>query len=155
MAQYYFVVTSLPILSFDSQPDMTFEQFLDLLKLNLSSKDFAKIKTLLFLIDLINIRALWLGLPFDIRGNFSAKELEEALLTKEGLSSDLVEFLDRYDTSQERLKYFSSLYASFFARASQEEKGFLKKYFVFEREFRLILTGLRAKEMNRDPVRSA
>jgi hypothetical protein len=149
VAQYYFVVTSLPPLSFETRPEITFEQFLDLLKMNLSKK----VKSLLFLIDLANIRALWMELPFDGRGNFTVKELEQALLTKEGLPADLIDFLDRYESTQDRLRYFSSLYVASYARASAEKRGFLKKLFTFDRDVRLILTALRAKVANRDLAR--
>lgn len=146
-------MTSLPTLSFESRPEITFEQFLDLLKLNLTRKDLEKVKSFLFLIDLANIKSLWMGYPFDPRGNYTIKELEQALLTREGLSKELIDFLDRYETTQERLRYFSSLYASFYAKASVEEKGFLKKLFDFERKTRLVLTALRAKAANKDLAR--
>ncbi len=124
-----------------------------MLVLNLTSRDMHKVERLLRPIDLYNIRALWLGQPLDSRGTFPAKELEEELLVRGALPSYLVEFLERYESTADRLRYFASLFASLYREEQPKLRGFLLKYYQFERELRLILTALRAKSAARDLIR--
>lgn len=150
MARYYFAVTALPPLTFGVAPEITFKEVLDLASLNLTKGDQEQFLRLLEPVNLYNIKALWLRLPLDDKGTFTAKELEEALLIRDLLPSYLIEFLEEYESVENRLKYFSSLYASMYR---QEFKGFLGKYFRFEREIRLVLAALRSKKTGRDIVR--
>lgn len=152
MAGYYFIISAMPSLQL-GKAEMSFKEFKELLALNLSEKDMGEVEKLLRPIDLYNIRALWLGAPLDDRGNFDAKELEEKLLTQEALPTYLIDFLQRYDSIPERLRYFSILYTEFFLDMRRKTSGFLAEYFAFERELKLVLTALRAKEMKKDIVR--
>lgn len=124
-----------------------------MLLMNLSKRDWKLFERLLRPIDLHNIRALWLGEALDGRGNFEAKELEEELLVKQDLPAYLIDYLDRYESVEDRLKYFSSLYAFLYQQSEENLSGFLKKYYQFERELRLILTALRSKLVKRDIIR--
>ncbi|HSX10537.1 MAG TPA: DUF2764 family protein [Chlamydiales bacterium] len=153
MAKYYFLLTALPPLTLGVKPEITFKELKENLALNLTRADAQEVKQLLLPIHLYNIRALWLGLPFDERGSLGAKDLEEALLVQEGLPSYLIEFLDRYESTQDRLRYFSSLYASLYRDELPKLKGFNLKYYRFEREMRLVLLALRAKRQGRDLIR--
>lgn len=150
MTQYYFLASALPSLSFKTAPEMAFKELRDLIAMNMTNRDQEQFDKLLEPMNLYNIKALWLGFPIDDRGTMTAKELEEALLVRDGLPSYLSDFLDEYESSDERLRYFSSLYASMYR---QEVKGFLAKYYAFERELRLVLTALRAKKAGRDIFR--
>ena len=76
--------------------------------------------------------------------------MEEELLVGGYLPQFILDFLTRYETLSDRLRYFSYLYAEFYRQAIEETQGFLKDYFQFEREVRLVLTALRAKENGRD-----
>lgn len=151
--QYYFLLPALPPLSLKAPPEITFKELRDLLVLNLSPSDLEKVRILLRPIDLYNIRALWLGQPLDERGNLTANELEDSLLIQDGLPPYLIDFLDHYETTQERIRAFPSLFASFFREPEESLHGFLQKYYKFERERMLVLTALRAKEAGRDIVR--
>lgn len=153
MANYYFLITAFPPIAVGSTPEISFKELEELLVLNLSKADLELVHELLRPIDLYNIRAFWLGLPLDDRGRIKAKELEEELLVREGLDEYVADYLDRYESTEDRLKYFSSLYASMYRDAISRDRGFLLKYFQFERELRLVLTGLRAKQSGRDLVR--
>lgn len=153
MANYYFLIAAFPPLSLDKKPELSFKEVKDLLVLNLSAKDLLQVQLLLSPIDLYNLRALWLGAPLDDRGRFDPKELEEELLVRETLPGYVIEYLDRYESTADRLKYFSSLYATLYREIQSKLKGFLLKYFRFERDLRLVLTALRAKEAGRDLVR--
>jgi hypothetical protein len=154
MAEYYFIGTALPPLSIGVKPGISFKELYDMLILNVSPADLEKADDLLWSIDLSNIRSFWMGLPLDNRGKFSPKELEEALLVREGLPEYLIDFLDRYESTEERLRYFPSLNASFYQdNIAKLDNGFLKAYFTMEREIRLVLTALRAKNTGRDVAR--
>lgn len=153
MANYYFLIAALPPLTFGERPEISFKEFRDLLILNLTPKDLEQVGRLLRPIDLYNIRALWLGAPLDARGTLDAKHLEEALLVRDELPLYLVEFLERYESIPDRLRFFSSLYASLFREQQPKLKGFLLKYYQFERELRFILLALRVKKKGGDLVR--
>lgn len=152
MTNYYFLIAAFPPLTLGRPPEISYKELRDLLALNLTSEDANKVKQLLRPIDLYNIRALWLGLPLDDRGNLKAKDLEEELLVQGALPGYLIDYLDRYESTEERLRYFSSLYVSLYRDLQPRLKGFLSKYYQFERELRLVLTGLRAKQAGRDLV---
>ena len=153
MGEYYFVNAALPPLSFGQKPELSFHELKEMLHENLSASDLKKVGYLLRPIDLANIRAFWMGIPMDVKGNYTPKELEEVLLVKDPLPEYLIDFLDRYDTTEQRLHYFSSLYVSLYRDTQEKLDGFLFQYYMFEREVRLVLAALRAKKMKRDVVR--
>ncbi|MBU6383401.1 MAG: DUF2764 family protein [Verrucomicrobia bacterium] len=153
MANYYFLIASFPALTVGKAPELTFKELESLLALNLTAGDMKKVRELLRPIDLYNIRAFWLGWPLDDRSSMKAKELEEALLVQEGLPSYVIEYLGRYESVAERLRYFSSLYVSMYQDAISRDQGFLLQYFQFERELHLVLTALRAKQSGKNLAR--
>ena len=142
---YYFLTAALPPLVLGEAPPISFRECREMLEENLPEEDQAKVKQLFFSVDLRNIRALWLNEPFDERGNFGTKELEEELLVQDQLPLYVVDFLDRYPLPEERLRYFAALYALYYSESVVQLTGFLRSYCEFEREMRLVLTGLRAK----------
>lgn len=152
--QYYFLILSLPHISLNSPLEISFKEMMEMIEMNVTPQDLEKVRLLLAPIDLYNIRALWMGLALDDKGNFSATELEELLLVEdERLPSYLLDFLDRYEKMEDRLTYFPSLFASLYSSQEENLQGFLKKFYQFEREMRLVLTALRAKRIGRDSVR--
>lgn len=153
MANYYFLITAFPPLTLGLKPELSYKELSDLLVLNLTPEDLGKLEELLRPIDLYNMRAFWLHLPLDDRGQLKAKDIEEELLVQEGLPSYIIDYLERYESTEDRLRYFSSLYVSLYRDLQPKLKGFLLKYYQFEREIRLVLTGLRAKRAGRDIVR--
>ena len=62
------------------------------------------------------------------------------------------DFLESHKTLDEKLKYFPVLLAQFFLKEAEHATGFLRAFFQFEREWRLVLLALRAKSMHRDVV---
>lgn len=150
MTQYYFVVSALPSLSLKAPPEMSFKELRDLVAMNLTARDLMQIDLLLEQINLYNIKALWLELPLDDRGTILGKELEEALLVPGLLPEYVSDFVERYESLEERLHYFPSLYTSLY---NQKNEGFLAKYYAFEREVALVLSALRSKKTGRDILR--
>lgn len=154
MTQYYFLGTSFPPLTIGQTPQVSFDELRELLRMNLTPADWAKFVDLLRLIDLSNVRAEWLGVPFDEQGNFTSLELDEALLVREGLPVFLTDYLDKYDTIEDRLRFFPSLYPALYREMMEKYlSGFLHEYYKLEREIRLTMTALRAKRFHRDVLR--
>jgi hypothetical protein len=152
MGQYYYVISAFPPIVLGAKPEMSYEEARQMVSLNLSPSDWNKVVLFQRAVDIRNIRALWLGAPLDSRGNYQEKDLEEALLVKESLPAFITEFLDRYDTPEERLHYFPSLMAALYRETLPFLKGFLLHYYQLEREIRLSTTALRAKAANRDII---
>jgi hypothetical protein len=150
MGNYYFLAAALPPLTLGEVPEISFEEISEMLKINLSKKDYEKTVVFRRFVDLYNIRALFLQDEIDPRGNFDEAELDQALLFHEGLPEYVFEFLDRYETVEERLSHFFELLSLFFQEEIPKQKGFLKQYLIFEREWRLVALALRAKKMRRN-----
>jgi hypothetical protein len=149
MANYYYVGTFLPPLSFDRLPEITWSELSDLLQDNLSASDLEQTRIVRRLYDVLNLRSFWLDEEFDAWGNLDSMELEEALFNQEGLPTYVYDFLENYEKKEERLRHFPALLAAFFQRGV-EAKGFVHQYLNFEREWRLVFTAFRAKQLGRD-----
>lgn len=150
MNRYSFLTSCLPDIHVGTKPEISFQEVLDLLSLNMVRRDQKRLSQLLLLIDLDNIKAFWLGLPLNRAGTMNAKELEEALLVQDFLPSFCLDFLDRYETFEERLKHCPALYASLYREMEEISTGFVRSYYRMEREVRLVLMALRAKALGRD-----
>ena len=150
MANYYYLGTLLPELHIGEAPEIGFRELDQLLKDNLTSYDYAKTRTLRNLYDISNLRAYWKGEPLDIKGNILSNELEEALVTRSILPGFVFDFMDRYESNEERLRHYPELLAIFFRNAIQNASGFFKYYLTLERELRLVLVAFRAKKLGKD-----
>lgn len=153
MGNYYYLAASLPPLELGGKPDISSVELKNRLLINLSKEDWEKTVIFRRFIDIQNIRALFLEEPIDPRGNLNEKELDEALLLHDLLPMYIFDFLDRYETVAEKLRNFSGLIALYFSQEILQQKGFLARYLRFEREWRLVFVGLRAKLLGRDVVR--
>ncbi|MBJ7449885.1 MAG: DUF2764 family protein [Parachlamydiales bacterium] len=151
MTKYYFLATLLPSLNLGEEPELKFEELQKLLSANLTAEDFIKSRVLNRLCDLENFRAIWNQKPIDPHGNFSQRRLEE-LMVSHGteLPEYVADFLDRYSSTEDRLRFFPSLIASYFSQEIIGQKGFLRDYLEFERNLRIVLVALRTKSLNRD-----
>jgi len=153
MRNYYYATTLLPDLVLGEKPELAHSEFIELVKINLSRSDMAKTQTIARLIDLENLRAFWHRQSIDPHGNFGWAELEDVLLAQElDLPSYLVDYLDRFPSTEERISHFPLLMARFFQVEEAQATGLLKKYLTFERRLRLVLVGFRAKQLGRNVV---
>jgi len=150
MKRYYFLTTLLPELDIGKVPELGSKELEFLLRLNLSPSDLKQIEVLRRLIDIDNIRLMIQGESLSNGGNFTASELEEMLLHQETLPVYILKFFTTYTSKQEQLKHFSKLHHAFFAEEIPKQHGFIKEYLTVEREWRLLLTALRAVNLNRD-----
>lgn len=150
MANYYYLGTALPNLSFDAPPEISFRELIVLLKDNLNPADYQKTKVLRQFFDILNLRSLWLGESLDPFGEMTLWELQEATVSTSGFPDYVYDFLHVYPNKEDRILHFPSLLVNFFQSTSQLKDKFLYSYMKFERELRLILTALRAKRLGRD-----
>lgn len=150
MKNYYFVAPSLPPLVLGQAPEISFEELMLRLQLNLSKEDLKQIEVLRLAIDLSNIRAHYMNLPLDPRGNLNEKELDDALLAQADLPQYVFEFLDQFEEVSERVRHFFGLLSRYYKEETSRQKGFLKELLVFQRDVRLVLAALRAKRLKRD-----
>ena len=150
MYRYYFVGTALPDLRIDEPPEIHLKDYERLLSDNLSNSDMAKVNTVRNFYDIYNLLSYWKGEPFDPAGSLNANDLEEALATRTGLPPYIFDYLDKYETKEERLRHFPALLQTFFNEEIAKASGFFKTCLQMERETRLILVALRAKKMGRD-----
>ena len=153
MGNYYFLAPSLPDLVLGKKPEVSFLELKNRIEINLTKKDLLKARIFGRFIDINNIRSQLLEEPIDPRGNLSEKELDEALLVRNNLPEYVFDFLDQFDPVSEKISRFSGLISRFFAEEIPKADGFLRVYLTFERNWRLVLTALRAKTLKRDLVR--
>lgn len=150
MANYYFLAASLPPIALGDKPDLSFEELVSRLAINIEQIDLQKTIVFRRSIDLNNIRALFLEDAIDSRGNLSEKELDQALLLQDGLPDYVFDFLDKFESVQEKLRFFPGVLAAYFREETSLQSGFLKRYLEFERAWRLVMVGIKAKELGRD-----
>lgn len=149
MTHYFFVAASLPTLYLGNAPEMRFSECEILLKDNLLSKDYKQVEILRRYYDLLNIRALLKDEEFDPHGNLNETELEVRVIDQESLPPYVLEFLKKYSSKEERLKHFPLLLADFFKKEVSGADPFVWDYLDFERKLRLVMVGLRAKQLGR------
>lgn len=152
MSRYFFLGSILPSIRVGSEPGILFDDLMTLYKDNLDSSDLEKVKAIRGYIDLKNIQNLLKKEEIDHRGNLSEKELDEAIVNQEGLPSYLFDFLEEYQEVPEQLRNYSKVFISFFKQMDKKHRRFLREYFRFERSWRVLLTGYRAKKLGVDPT---
>ncbi len=155
MNEYFFLASLLPPLEIGHVPALGYVELKELLKVNLSDDDLKSVEAFFRQIDFENIRSFWAVEPLDPRGNLNAEEIEQALLDyswpgDEEFPPFLVDFLNKHHSNEDRLANFSFLLSDFYDHAAEEHKGFLRSYFHFQKEWRLVLLGFRAKLLEKD-----
>lgn len=154
MTEYYFLASLLPPLEIGHVPALGFKELKVLLETNLTAPDKVYVRKLLRLIDLENLRAYWAKEPFDPRGNVQEDQMEQALLNVQWPVGEefpyyLQDFLSKYHSVEDRLVHFPLLMTLFFEYEIENEKGFIREFFTFQREMRLVMLGFRAKKLGR------
>ena len=150
MHSTFFVAPSFPALVLGDIPEISFEEVMHRLSLNLAERHLKKVEVLRRLIDIYNVRLLFLEKPLDTRGNFSEKELDEALLVEAILPDYVCDFLGQFEGSEEKARHFYGLLSRYFSEEMVHQKGFMYDYLKFQRDLKLVLTAWRAKRARRD-----
>ncbi len=147
MFRNYFIVNSLPTLTLSQKPEITFLELMRLFKMNLSASELQKTKDIRLFIDLQNVLKILKKEPLDIRGNFTEKELDEAIMHQIHLPKYLLDFLEREESPVDK---FYEVMSAYFQEEIKSQTGFFQKYVKFEQELRLTLTAIRCKKNQRD-----
>lgn len=148
--KYYFVTTLLAPLKIGLKPEIDSRELAFFLKMNLDPESFEKVSVLRRLVDIENIRHLLNQEPIETGGNFETKELEENLLNQEGLPAYIFKFFEKYETTELQLKNFPELLRAYFSNEIEASEGFVHTYLTFERNWRLVCTILRARDLKRN-----
>lgn len=151
---YYYLATSLIPLEFGDISDLSFLELIDKYSLTLSESSMKELKVIRLYFDLENIKQILIdgSSPsyFDPRGNLSKKELKQALEEKDYFPQYVYDFFKQYQDDKEALLHFPALLSAYYIHESERACGFLKQYLEFERCWRLIVTGYRAKKQKKD-----
>lgn len=151
MNKYYFLLSSLPVISIGTKPDISFIELKNYLDWNLSNKDKEKLFVFKQHIDLKNLKNIWLGKKIDPRGNLDDKTLNEAILVGEFFPKYVFKYLRKDLSVGEKLANFPVLESEFFRfQIDNSKSDFLLSYFTFQRNSRLIFAALRAKRLKWD-----
>ena len=149
MKNYYFLACAFPPIRIGEKPEPGYESLKTMLSINLTDEDKLVLQDFLLYNDLQNLRCLWLNRPLYEIGNLSAGEIEDALQTRSHFPDYVFDFLEYYGTAEERLRNFAKLLTQFFANAMASGRFFCN-YFTFEKESKLVLCALRAKDKQED-----
>lgn len=148
MANYYYLTSALPAIEVGAPPELTLQELWAMFKENLRPEDAELVKRVRRYWDIQNLRLMWSKQELDSVGNYNEAALEEALLTEE-LPGYVCDFDQEYAETEDKLRHFPLLVTRFFQEAIEKSEGFLKTYFSFEREWRLVMLGFRAKKLGR------
>jgi hypothetical protein len=151
MNKYYFLLCSLPSISIGTKPEISFLELENYLKWNLTEADKKILFSFRQYIDIKNLKNLWLEKKIDPRGNLDEKTFHEALLTEDFFPVYVFTYLKKHVSTEEKITYFPVLEIEFFHDQIENfQSPFLLSFFKLERESKLILTALRAKNLKRD-----
>ncbi len=152
MANYYFLATLLPPLRVGAPVEISSKELQYYMEQNLklTPKDLAYFSALKRLVDIDNIRSIWLNGPFMPGGEYDQYELEDALFYRIGLPSYVLEYLEQFPEKNERLQNFPLLLHRYLACESQSSNPFVRAYLTFEWHWRLVFVAIRALDLGRD-----
>lgn len=153
MSNFYYLATALPALKIGERPDITFEEFEQMLKDNLSPGDYKQVTEYRRFYDIQNMRAIAKNEEFDPHGNFNIAELEDELVQQDNLPGFVKKYLEKYSDKKDKLDHFPELLAAYFRDENGVSSGLLKKYLEFERKLRLVMVGFRAKKIGRNVLK--
>ncbi|MBM3191629.1 MAG: DUF2764 family protein [Chlamydiae bacterium] len=155
--RYYYLAASLMPLEFGDISELNFLELVDKYSLSLTEASMKALQVVRLYFDLENLRQTLASgsepLFFDTKGNLSQQELKEALEQRVFFAEYVYDFLDSYKTPKEAYQHFPSLLSTYYQKESEKAEGFLKEYLEFERGWRLIATGYRAKKEKKDVVK--
>lgn len=155
MREYYFLASLLPSLEIGHIPTLGFVELQDFLQMNVTTADLNQILIVRRGIDLENLLCVWTQQPLDVHGTLTKEQWNQALEQEQWddehpFPSYLMDFLRNYRTQEQRVKAFPELLSAFFTDDSDQRNDFLKQYFLFQKQLRLVLLGFRAKQLGRN-----
>ena len=150
MSRFFFLANFLPPLKVGEAPQISFKDLMALYRENLSGSGWKKVQMLRFYIDIKNIERVLKSFPIDSRGVFNQKELEDALLYQRELPEFLLNFLRDFPSPSKQLDRFPKILVLYFQEIEKKCRGLVQDYFRFERKWRVVFAGYRAKNLGVD-----
>jgi hypothetical protein len=152
---YYYLAASLVPIEFGDVPELSFLDLVDQYEMNLTQHDLHQVNVVRLYFDLENIRQFYTfnaaPMHLDPRGNLSQQDLKESLEDHSVFPQYVYDFLHQHEAHKDALFHFPELISAYFAHEQAKTSNeFLKQYLEFERNWRLILTGFRAKRLKRN-----
>ncbi|WP_201457051.1 DUF2764 family protein [Chlamydia sp. 17-3921] len=156
MTQYYFLSSFLHPQLPEAQPVFSIDALNDLFDLNLSTRDQYYYTLLKRFFDFDNLAFFWAEKPLPFSFGAITQENVASMIHLQQWADDcefedfLKDFLIMYKTSQERIRNFSSLMREFLMYYQNSSSKFLRDYFTFKQQLRVVLAGFRARVLHLD-----
>ena len=150
MSGYFFLGSVLPSIKIGIEPEMVFEELITLYQQNLTASDFEQVKRIQTYIDLKNVQNFLKKDKIDQRGLLSIKDLDKAFDEQEGLPTFVFDFFKEHREMCDQFARYSQVFTAFFQESEIKDRGFLKDYFRFERKWKVVIAGYRAKNLGID-----
>lgn len=139
----FFFCGSLPPLFPGVRPELSTYQFLEMAEENLLEYELETINEVREFIDILNIKKLIKKQQIDSRGTKTEKELDDAIMSLEGLPDVVINFLSEYESKEERIEKFPLLLSEYFKFKITHSRGYLQSYFERQYLLQLSFTALR------------
>ncbi|EPP34525.1 hypothetical protein CP10139811_0393 [Chlamydia ibidis] len=156
MTQYYFLSSFFPNQLPEAPPLYSFEALDSLLLLNLSKRDFAHYVILKRFFDLENFAFFWADKPIPYSFGTVTQDRVAGMVYLQQWSDEcefedfFKDFLLEHKSSKERLEHFSALMSCFLSHYQNSSLEFLREYFTFKKNLRVVLAGFRSRVMQLD-----
>jgi hypothetical protein len=122
---------------------------MELFQMNFSKGDMAKVEGIRLLFDLRNtIESSSHSLLFPY-GNYAKEDLEQLVSGEEIFDQETLDRIKQYDTPDELRKHFYPIFTRFLQTMITKQKGFVRDYYIFEYQMRVLLAGYRAKRLGK------
>ncbi len=145
MLAYPFLQTTLPPLSSEAAPSLSFDDLMVLFQDNLSRGDWEKVQQIRLFFDLRNmVESSSRSLLFPY-GNYSKEDLQQLIMGEDVFDQDIFDMIKQYDTPDELRRHFYPILTHYLQMMIKKEKAFVKEFFTFEHQLRVLLAAYRAK----------
>lgn len=147
-----FLLLYLPPLTWGVAPAISEEELKEELTLNLTKEDLKACNSLFLMQDIENTRALWLGNELAPMGQFELDSLKTSLVDYDGLPPFFANFLDTYQTNEERAANFSQLLLGYYQYLKSSPYPFIRWWGNFAEKGRFAFQFLRSKEVGAEEI---
>ncbi len=155
--KYYYVVSGLPEISFDTKLPFTLNDMLDEYQEDLKG-EAEHVNLIILNNDLRNLKDMFKEDGGDEKDRhlpsiYSIDELKEIVKVRDGVPEFVVDFLERYESRQDYLNNFHELEKGYFIYGTTSSNEFLSKYFQFELDFRNVISAVRSRGKETDIIK--
>lgn len=117
---YYFLGALISPIDMDKTPEISWNEFHDLLERNLTCADLKEMRTVLRFFDLENLRLYLRGSSLMSHGNLAAADFDSLFIEPELLEPWWQSFLEKQGHKEKDSRLVNDLQQAFFAEATQE-----------------------------------